>query len=248
MPLSDEQRRFLERLKEAAGLAEARGVPAAVMVAQGIIESDWGRSQLTRQGNAAFGVKAGAAWGGAVYSGTTYEWEGGKSVKYHGTNRIYASRAEALTAGAHPATVFRAYRSLAESVLDHAEFFHANRRYHGCLAVYAQDRDPWAFAACIHRAGYATSPAYTQTLHAVMRSYAAEMTSPRPPLPGTPAAPLPPAPLSVRVGDQDLPPEAVRQGEGGAVWVKVRPAFEAAGFSVVWNAAERRVEVSPPEG
>lgn len=245
MGLSDEQRRFLERLKEAAGIAESRGVPAAVMVAQGIIESNWGRSALTRKGNAAFGIKA-SRWAGAVYSGTTYEWEGGRSVKYHGTNRVYASRAEALAAGAHPATLFRAYRSLTESVLDHAEFFHENRRYHGCLEAYALDRDPFAFAACIHRAGYATAPDYTQTLHKTMRAHAAEMLKPQPPVPGAPPAPLPAPRVTVVVNGKTLNSEDVQE-VGGKTFVHVRRAFEAAGWSVAWHALTRTVEVRPPE-
>lgn len=244
MALSASQQEFLRRLKEGAALSEARGVPAAVVIAQGIIESGWGRSQLTIQGNAAFGIKAGTSWPGAVYSGTTYESEGGRSVKYHGTNRVYASRAEAIAAGAHPATIFRAYRSLAESLLDHAEFFHENRRYAGCLAAYARDRDPRAFAACIHRAGYATSPTYTQTLIRAMELYAPELLTPTAPVPGTPPAPLPPAAVRVVILGREMPAEAV-EIRGGKVWVKVRPALEAAGLKVTWKAEARLVEVTP---
>jgi hypothetical protein len=242
MALSSAQAEFLRRLKDGAALSEARGVPAAVVIAQGIIESGWGTSELTRQGNAAFGIKAGASWPGAVYSGTTYEFEGGRSVKYHGTNRVYASRAEALAAGAHPATIFRAYRSLAESLLDHCEFFHQNRRYHPCLEAYARDRDPRAFAACIHRAGYATSPTYTQTLIRTMEAHCPELLAPRPPVPGAPPAPLPPQPVRVVVHGRALPAEAV-EFRDGRIWVLVRPAFEAAGLRVAWKAEDRVVEV-----
>jgi flagellum-specific peptidoglycan hydrolase FlgJ len=239
--LAADQQDFLRRLKEAAGVAEARGVPAAVMVAQGIIESGWGRSGLARLGHAAFGVKADATWGGPVYSGTTAEWEGGRYVTYHGTGRVYPSRAEALAAGAHAATVFRAYRTLAESILDHTEFFHRNRRYALCLEAYARDRDAWAFAACIHRAGYATSPTYTQTLHTVMRQHAADLVA-APPGPPADAPSLPSAPVAVVIDGRPLAPDAVRM-QDGAVWVRVRPAFEAAGMAVVWDGARRVVEV-----
>ena len=245
--LQPDQAEFLEKLKTAAPAAEGRGVPAAVVLAQAIIESGWGRSGLARLGNALFGIKAGPLWGGACYSGTTKEWEGGVYVTYHGTNRVYSSRAEALAAGAHPVALFRAYQAVEESLLDHAEFFHRNRRYHPCLAAYAEEKDPRAFARCIAQAGYATSPTYAATLISVMEQFCPEFLAPAvlpvptpAPWPGAPA-PVPDAKPQVIVLGRPLPTEAV-EFRDGKVWVKVRPALEAAGLRVVWNPAARTVE------
>jgi hypothetical protein len=81
---------------------------------------------------------------------------------------VYANREAALAAGAHPATLFRAYPTFEDGILDHAEFFHRNRRYHGCLRAYRERRDPREFARCIHQAGYATGPRYADSLIRLM--------------------------------------------------------------------------------
>jgi flagellum-specific peptidoglycan hydrolase FlgJ len=247
--LTRDQEDLLRRLRMAARLSEARDVPAAVVVAQAILESGWGRSNLTRKGNAFFGIKADARWDGAVYSGTTREFEGGVYVTYHGTDQVYASREAALAAGAHPATLFRAYPTFEDGVLDHAEFFHRNRRYHGCLQAYRERRDPREFARCIHQAGYATGPRYADSLIRLMEDLVPDLLEPgqaTSPAPGGPAPALvPQAPPAVVVHGRPLSPQAVRMIDG-SVWVKVRPAFEAAGWTVTWNPQTRTVEVTPP--
>jgi flagellum-specific peptidoglycan hydrolase FlgJ len=174
--LTRDQEDLLKRLRVAAALSEARDVPAAVVVAQAVLESGWGRSGLARKGNALFGIKADARWDGAVYSGTTREFEGGVYVTYHGTDQVYANREAALAAGAHPATLFRAYPTWDDGILDHAEFFHRNRRYHGCLQAYRERRDPREFARCIHQAGYATGPRYADNLIRLMEELTPDLS------------------------------------------------------------------------
>jgi flagellum-specific peptidoglycan hydrolase FlgJ len=248
VPLTDEQKELLRRLREAVAASEARGVPAAVVVAQAVLESGWGRSGLTRKGNAFFGIKADAAWRGAVYSGTTREFEGGAYVTYRGTDQVYASREAALAAGAHPATLFRAYPTFEDSVADHVEFFYRNRRYHGCLRAYQERRDPREFARCIHQAGYATGPRYADSLIRLMEELTPDLLEPERaarPAPPVPAPAPNAAPPIVFVGDRPLPPQAVRMIDGD-VWVKARPAFEAAGWTVTWDARTRTARMMPP--
>jgi flagellar protein FlgJ len=60
---------------------------------------------------------------------------------------------------------FRAYRSMADSFLDHGQFFLENPRYGQALA--ARD-DARAFAREIANAGYATDPAYSGKLIGLM--------------------------------------------------------------------------------
>ncbi len=247
--LSSDQESLLRRLRAAAALSEQRGVPAAVVVAQAVLESGWGRSALARKCNAFFGIKAHPGWAGAVYSGTTREYEGGVYVTYRGTGQVYHSREAALAAGAHPATLFRAYETFEDNIVDHAEFFHRNRRYHGCLQAYRERRDPREFARCIHQAGYATSPTYSQSLIRLMEDLTPDLlrpgVSPPPGQAGPQPAPVPESPPAVVIGGKPLAPGAVRMLDG-SVWVKVRPAFEAAGWTVTWDPQARTVEARPP--
>src|SRR5262249_55348180 len=56
---TSQQQAFLYATAPAARTAEQQtGVPASVTVAQAILESDWGRSQLAVQANNYFGIKA----------------------------------------------------------------------------------------------------------------------------------------------------------------------------------------------
>jgi hypothetical protein len=93
------------------------GVPASVTIAQAILESDWGRSRLTRQGNNLFGIKAqGAVTGPAgVVTLATWEYVDGGDV---------ATRAP-----------FKAYYTLDQSIDDHAGFFMRNKRYAAALTA-----------------------------------------------------------------------------------------------------------------
>jgi hypothetical protein len=105
------------------------GVPASVSVAQAILESDWGRSRLTRQANNLFGIK-GAGTAGSV-SLATWEHIDGSDV--------------VVQAG------FRAYYTLEESVDDHGRFFTRNKRYADAMAV---ANDARAFAQAIQADGF----------------------------------------------------------------------------------------------
>jgi len=125
------------------------GVPASVTVAQAILESDWGRSRLTRQGNNLFGIKAlnGPGSAGIV---TLATWEHTPS----GDVIVQAP--------------FRAYQTLEQSIDDHGRFFTSNRRYSAALAAAG---DAQAFARAIQYAGYATDPNYASKLIGLMDKY-----------------------------------------------------------------------------
>jgi hypothetical protein len=126
------------------------GVPASVTVAQAILESDWGRSRLTRQANNLFGIKAlGNTTGpaGVVFLAT---WE-------HTPDGDVIVQAP-----------FRAYYTLEQSIDDHGKFFIRNRRY---AAALADASDARAFAEDIQDAGYATDPSYAAKLIGLMDRY-----------------------------------------------------------------------------
>jgi hypothetical protein len=127
----------------------ATGVPASVTVAQAILESDWGRSRLARQGNNLFGIKALNGVGPAgVITLATWEHEAGSDMIVQAP--------------------FKAYNTLDESIQDHGRFFTRNKRYADALAV---ANDPQAFARAIQDDGYATDPSYAAKLIKLMDRY-----------------------------------------------------------------------------
>ncbi|HEV7666321.1 MAG TPA: glycoside hydrolase family 73 protein [Chloroflexota bacterium] len=125
------------------------GVPASVTVAQAILESNWGQSQLTREANNYFGIKAQGQVGndGAVWL-PTLEYANGGSYTI--------------------AAPFRAYKSLADSVVDHARLFQQVSLYSFALQA---SSDPDEFARRIARAGYATDPQYAEKVIDLMKRY-----------------------------------------------------------------------------
>lgn len=106
-----EQRKFLAMVGPLAQAdMQKSGILASLTIAQAILESGWGTSELATKANALFGIKADARWSGRVYSKDTKECYDG--VTY-----------TTITA------LFRAYDSWAESVADHSAFLLANKRY-----------------------------------------------------------------------------------------------------------------------
>jgi len=142
---------FINEVGVAAQRArQTTGVPASVTVAQAILESDWGRSRLSRQGNNLFGIKAlGSVTGPAgVVSVATWEHVDGGDVIVQAP--------------------FKAYFTIQQSIDDHGAFFTRNRRYRDALAV---GSDAQAFARAIQEAGYATDPSYAAKLIGLMDRY-----------------------------------------------------------------------------
>lgn len=131
---------------------ETTGVPAAVTLAQGILESASGT--LTAGANNYFGIKAQLVSPGTYRWGTlavgcvhkpTNESEGGRTVRQIGQ--------------------FRMYPSMRESFDDHGLFLKQNSRY---APAFNYSDDPEKFAQAIHKAGYATDPSYSSLLIKLM--------------------------------------------------------------------------------
>jgi hypothetical protein len=126
------------------------GVPASVTVAQAILESDWGRSRLTRQGNNLFGIKALGSVTGPAGVVTLATWE-----HLNGGDVVVQAP-------------FKAYYTLEQSIDDHGRFLTRNKRYAGAMSV---ADDAHAFARAIQDAGYATDPSYASKLISLMDRY-----------------------------------------------------------------------------
>jgi len=142
--------KFIAAVAEAARESQAdSGVPASVTIAQAILESDWGQSQLAKKGQNYFGIKATRGPGPAgEISMRTWEVVSGANITVQ--------------------DAFRAYHNLYESVMDHGRFLADNPRY---AAAFKVTDDPREFARRIQAAGYATDPAYASKLINLMNRY-----------------------------------------------------------------------------
>ena len=117
------------------------GIPASITLAQGMVESNYGRSTLARKGNNHFGIKCHS------------DWKGGRI--YHDDNR----RGEC----------FRAYRSAEESYRDHSDFLVNGSRYRDLFRLPSDDYRGWAHG--LKKAGYATDPKYPSKLIGKIEEY-----------------------------------------------------------------------------
>ena len=153
---------FIEKVAPMAQADQkAKGILASVTIAQAILESGWGRSELAVNANNLFGMKKSLS--GNTWTGSTWD---GKSVYSKETKEVYASG---------PATVqadFRAYKSWQESVCDHSAYLLGAKkgstfRYEGLKGC----TDYRKAAQIIKDGGYATSPTYVEKLCSIIEEW-----------------------------------------------------------------------------
>ena len=117
------------------------GIPASIILAQGILESGAGRGDLAQTANNHFGIKCHAGWTG-------------DSVRHDDD----ASQ-----------ECFRKYNEAAESYRDHALFLTGRSRYASLFNLSKSDYQAWANG--LRSAGYATDPRYPQKLISYIERY-----------------------------------------------------------------------------
>lgn len=117
------------------------GIPASVTLAQGILESANGRSQLSRECNNHFGIKAGKAW---LNAGGQY----------------------GLYTDDKPNEKFCKYATVGDSYEHHSLILKNNSRYSGCFALAQTDYRGWCNG--LQKAGYASSKQYASSLISVI--------------------------------------------------------------------------------
>ena len=110
------------------------GIPASITLAQGMLESNYGRSTLATKGNNHFGIKCHSDWRGEKI--------------YYDDNR----RGEC----------FRSYPTAEESFRDHSDFLTTGSRYKDLFKLSSTDYKGWAHG--LRKAGYATDPKYATLL------------------------------------------------------------------------------------
>ena len=117
------------------------GVPASITLAQGILESRTGKSQLAVNANNHFGIKCKSDWKGDTYA--------------------YSDDAED--------DCFRKYSSSEESYKDHSIFLSTKPRYAFLFTYSNTDYKSWAIG--LKEAGYATNPKYPTLLVELIEQY-----------------------------------------------------------------------------
>ncbi len=117
------------------------GIPSAIILAQGIHETEAGTSELVRKSNNHFGIKCKDNWTG--------------SVVYHDDD----ARGEC----------FRSYASPLDSYKDHSDFLRNSARYAFLFKIAPTDYSSWAYG--LKKAGYATNNKYPQILIRLIEEY-----------------------------------------------------------------------------
>ncbi len=133
---------YIDTYKELA-IAEMQrtGVPASIKLAQGILETEAGRSNLVLRSNNHFGIKCKSYWTGRKV--------------YHDDD----AKGEC----------FRAYPSAEDSWRDHSDYLKATPRYTSLFQLSPDDYKGWAYG--LKAAGYATNPKYPQILIRYIEEY-----------------------------------------------------------------------------
>lgn len=130
-------------------------IPASITLAQGILESGSGQSELARKSNNHFGIKCGSYWTG----GKTYHDDDAKNE------------------------CFRTYNSVLESYNDHSAFLTKNKRYSDLFLLNMNDYKAWAKG--LSKAGYATNPNYASRIISIIEdlklyTFDEEINTPKP--------------------------------------------------------------------
>lgn len=157
-----DQEKFLATIGPMAKADMAKsGICAAITIAQAILESGWGKSELAKIANNLFGMKkslSGNTWPNSA-------WDG-KSVYSKQTKEVYASGHATVQAD------FRAYKTLQDSVNDHSAYLAGARngsslRYKGLVGC----ADYKKSAQIIKAGDYATAPDYVGKLCRIVEEY-----------------------------------------------------------------------------
>ena len=133
---------YIEQFKEIAiNEMKRSGVPASITLAQGILESENGNSELVKKSNNHFGIKCKSTWSG-------------ESVTHDDDAT---------------GECFRAYTNAGDSYRDHSDFLKANKRYSSLFSLDPVDYEGWARG--LKKAGYATNPRYPDLLIKYIQQY-----------------------------------------------------------------------------
>lgn len=137
------------------------GVLASVSMAQFILESGWGKSELAQNANNCFGMKktlSGNTWAGSVWDGVS----------------VYTKETQEYINGQYVAVKadFRKYSCVEQSIADHSAYLNGAKdgeklRYSGLKG----EKDYKKAVQIIKDGDYATSPDYVEKLCGIIEQY-----------------------------------------------------------------------------
>lgn len=126
------------------------GIPASIKLAQGILESNCGMSDLAREANNHFGIKCGGTWNGGSYEKEDDDYRDGILVP----------------------SCFRTFNSAMECYRAHSDFLTDPRKAHRYGPLFRLDPlDYKGWAHGLSKAGYATDPQYAHRLIRIIEQY-----------------------------------------------------------------------------
>ena len=133
---------YIDKYKELAiAQMKEHKIPASITLAQGLLESGAGMSELARKSNNHFGIKCGGNWRG-------------RTVRHDDDARNEC---------------FRAYKHPRDSYEDHSLFLTRGARYAFLFKLNITDYKGWARG--LKKAGYATDPSYANRLITIIEDY-----------------------------------------------------------------------------
>ncbi len=136
---------YIKLYKDAAVMEMNQGgIPASIILAQGLIESAAGQSDLAKNANNHFGIKCAGSWTGrTMLKQDDDKDEDGKPIK----------------------SCFRVYTTVAEGFHDHGEFLRDPKKHNRYGFLFNLDKTDYkSWARGLQSAGYATSQTYATQL------------------------------------------------------------------------------------
>ena len=150
--IDQKQSHFLSAIKQGAMDGAKEGVLPSITVAQAILESGWGSSELAKApNNNLFGIKDSEDWNGESVTVLTQEYVNGGYITVN--------------------AAFRKYASWNDSVVDHAKFFTSTEWRKNNYRKVVNETDYRIAAQELKNAGYATDPGYAGKLISLIEAY-----------------------------------------------------------------------------
>ncbi|HHH50348.1 MAG TPA: hypothetical protein ENK52_05155 [Saprospiraceae bacterium] len=139
-------------IQKYSGLAvkemQESGIPASIKLAQGILESSWGKSESALYYNNHFGIKCKSNWNGDSFNKEDDDFD---------------------AQGHLVPSCFRAYKTASESYRDHSKFLKSSPRYKKLFQLDKTDYINWAIG--LQQCGYASNQAYALKLIDLIEKY-----------------------------------------------------------------------------